>query len=260
MKTIFTPVALLLVLITAGCWISDLLNPSGGTINVSGQPFDLVILQLDASPAGACCPEPGCLVAAPVPLDSTGSGSHSGLVDGDGYDAAWLGTGLNSGCVGSTLLSCSGTSSLSCQAPVGDVTPYATLKITGPGPVCHQPPPPAPVGGAPQVGGGTLCNTGQVSVTINGSTVSTSYGQGSTVSTVAAGLASAINANPQFAGIVVAGASSNVVTVGGPAVPPENAIYYSWNSSCTYDSDNFNVCGFHAGLSPLATMGTRPPL
>jgi hypothetical protein len=46
MKTIFTPVALFLVLVTAGCWLSDLLNPAGGTINVSGQPFDFVILQL----------------------------------------------------------------------------------------------------------------------------------------------------------------------------------------------------------------------
>jgi hypothetical protein len=33
MKTIFTPVALFLVLITAGCWLSDLLIPAGGTIN-----------------------------------------------------------------------------------------------------------------------------------------------------------------------------------------------------------------------------------
>ncbi len=247
-----------LVLITAGCWLSDLLNPTGGTINVSGQPFDLVILQVVSAPAGACCPD--CLVSAPVPLDGTGSGSHSGLIDGDDVSASWIATGLNSGCSVFTSLACEGVSSTSCQAPAGDVTPYGTLSITGPGPTCRQQPPPAPGGGAPQVGGGTLCNFGQVSVTINGSTVSTTYGKGSTVSTVAARLASAINANPQFAGIVVAGASSNVVTIGGPAVPPENAVYYPWSSSCTYDNDDFYVCGFQAELSPLATMATRPPL
>ena len=66
MKTIFTPIVLFLVVITVGCWISDLLEPTGGTINVSGAPFDLVILQLSSTPSGACCPQ--CVVSAPVPL------------------------------------------------------------------------------------------------------------------------------------------------------------------------------------------------
>ena len=255
MKTTLMSVSLLLTLIVVGC---DLLGLDGGTIYVSGQPFDLVILQLDSAPAGACCPH--CVVSAPVPLDSTGSGSASGLTDGDGSDALWFGTGLYSGCGGNTSLACSGTSSFLCLAPSGNVTPYGTLTVSGPGPMCRQQQPPAQIGGTPQGGGGTLCNGGQVSVTINGSTVSTTYGQGSTLSSVASGLAYAINANPQFAGILVAGASSNVVTLGGPGVPPENAAYYPWSASCTYDTDDFSACGFRAGLSPLATMGTRPPL
>ncbi len=82
MKRIILGTLLLLILSGVSC---DLLDLNGGTINVSGQPFDLVILQLDSAPAGACCPN--CLVSAAVPLDSNGSGSESGLVDGDGYAA-----------------------------------------------------------------------------------------------------------------------------------------------------------------------------
>jgi hypothetical protein len=231
---------------------------NGGTINVSGQPFDFVILQLDSAPAGACCPN--CLVSAPVPLDNNGSGSHSGLVDGDGYAAEWLGTGLYSGCVGTTTLACSGTSSLSCQATTGNATPYGTLTISGPGSFCKQPPPPVPVGGGPDVGTGSLCNSGEVSVTINASTVSTTYGKGTTAAQVAAGLANAINGNPAFAGVIAAGSSGSMVTVGGPAVAPQNLIYYPWSASCTYDTENFYICGFRASISPLATMGARPPL
>ncbi len=255
MKRIFLSASLLLILITGACFLFQL---NGGTTYVSGQPFDFVILQPDSAPAGACCPN--CLVSAPVPLDSNGTGSHSGLVDGDGYAAEWLGTGLYSGCGGTTTLGCSGTSSLSCQATTGNVTPYGTLTISGPGPACRQPPPPVPVGGGPDVGTGSLCNSGDVSVTINANTVSTPYGQGTTATQVAAGLANAINGNPAFAGVIVAGASGSTVTVGGPAVAPQNVTYYPWSTSCTYDTDNFYVCGFRANTSPLATMGARPPL
>ncbi len=57
MKRIFLSASLLLILITGACFLFQL---NGGTIYVSGQPFDFVILQLDSAPAGACCPN--CLV------------------------------------------------------------------------------------------------------------------------------------------------------------------------------------------------------
>ena len=74
----------------------------------------------------------------------------------------------------------------------------------------------------PDVGTGSLCNSCDVSVTINANTVSTTYGQGTTATQVAAGLANAINGHSAFAGVIVAGASGSTVTVGGPVVAPQN--------------------------------------
>jgi|SRR5690349_12011123 len=109
---------LIIALAMLAAAISCFVFGSGGTIDVSGLPNDTVILQLANSPAGACCaPDQGCVISAPVILDSNGHGSHGSLVDGSasGVDPFWLGTGVFSGCQGLITLSCNGESGLSCS-------------------------------------------------------------------------------------------------------------------------------------------------
>lgn len=253
MKRILLPVSLLLTLTAVGCFLFDL---TGGEIDVSGQPFDLVILQLDSAPAGACCPN--CLVSAPVPLDSNGSGSHSGLVDGDGYAAEWLGTGLYSGCVGTTTLGCLGSSSLSCQATSGNVTAYGSITLTDNGTciwnhVMQIRRCPAP----------TL-----ITLTINGVQVSYSASvqinstDAESASAAASGLATAINNTSSLVGVVVAGSSGSLVEITGSqgSANPATLDLYPWSISMSQQNGCNGGCTFSASLTPLQTMGTRPPL
>ncbi len=254
MKRIITGTSLLLILIGVAC---DLLELNGGTINVNGQPFDLVILQLDSAPAGACCPN--CLVSAPVPLDSSGSGSHSGLVDGDGSAAEWLGTGLYSGCVGTTTLGCSGTSSLSCQATSGNVTAYGSITLTDNQSCRYNQATQMWICPAPTL----------ITLTINGVQVSYwAFAQindtpAESAAAAAYGLAAAIDNTSSLVGVVAAGSSANVVEITGSqgSTNPATLDLYPWSMLLSQQNGCSNgLCTFSVSLAPLQTMGTRPPL
>jgi hypothetical protein len=253
-----------LLLFTAACSILFPCSP-GATIDiVSSPPFDTVILQRDAPQIQGCCSDvnfngcPSCFSFAAVPLDRNGSGFATGLVD----ETAYLGTGLSSGCSMITPVQCEQTVSDQCVVPASGSTviPYGTINIVGIGVVCRIPPPPAPTNGATPATAGTICNSGDIFVNINGATVSASFIKGTTATQVATKLANAIDTTPALVGVVVAGASGNAVNVSGRAVSPQAVTYYRWDTSCTYDTDNFSMCAFHANMSPLGTMGTRPPL
>lgn len=92
--------------------------------------------------------------------------------------------------------------------------------------------------------GGTTYDNGTVSVTVNnGTPITVSYGQGSTNSSVAAALASAINANST---IVTASAPNNVITI------TSKTTGYSTNYSLTATSSSAN------GFSPPSFTTSTP--
>jgi hypothetical protein len=100
----------------------------------------------------------------------------------------------------------------------------------------------------------TVWNSGSVSAIFAGQTVTTTVDQNSTLSSAAAGLAYAIDANSvlntQF--IAVPQGSSVIVK----ALQTGTQYNYQWQPSCTYNTQWFTSCSVAASLSPLSALAS----
>lgn len=154
-----------------------------------------------------------------------------------------------SGCFGFVLeLSCRGRASILCVTPLQPVVSLGTITVEGPGVSCRR----------RWLHGELIldvCNETEVSVTINGTTVSRTAYEGSTAAQIANGLATGINSNPSLNPLVGATVSSNVVTVFARQAGVEYS--YPWTSSCIRTEPYFGSCAFQGKLSPIATMAPQ---
>lgn len=116
-----------------------------------------------------------------------------------------------------------------------------------------------PIGGDPicdQWATDTFYDAGTVSITVNGHTDSYNYGQGDTPSSIASGLASAINADS--AAFVTASASSGTINLVSKA--SGSSSNYSLTTSVTYDSADFTSPSFAATRSGATLTGGSDPV
>jgi len=95
-------------------------------------------------------------------------------------------------------------------------------------------------------------DTGTVSITVNGYTNSVNYGRGSTASTIAYGLAAAINNDPSA--YVNAGVMGTTVFLIPKATANAN---YPFSSSVTFDSDDFGTASFTTRNSGPTLTGNQ---
>jgi RHS repeat-associated protein len=103
----------------------------------------------------------------------------------------------------------------------------------------------------------TYYDMGWVSITVNGSAYNYSYGQGDSNSSVASGLAAAINADPNSP--VTASAPANIVTVTAKVAGDTTDYSLSAASGTTDQTGNFFSASFTAAPSgPFLNGGTSP--
>ncbi len=114
--------------------------------------------------------------------------------------------------------------------------------------------PAAPSGGATPEIGCTYTwyyNQGVVNLTVNGVTASAGYGQGSTASSVASALASAVNNDGSMP--VTASLGSTTLTLTSKGIG--TGVNYSLGTSCTYSISYWSACSFSGSLSGSAMTG-----
>jgi phage tail sheath gpL-like len=107
------------------------------------------------------------------------------------------------------------------------------------------------------VSGRRVCNNTRVNVTINGVTVSVLAMEFDSPSNLAQDLANAINTHTTLSQWVVAAASGNTVSVTARSEGVD--FNYPWQTSCSYNRIYFSGCGYHAELSPVATLHPLAP-
>lgn len=95
-------------------------------------------------------------------------------------------------------------------------------------------------------------NSGVVSLTLNGQTVSVTYGSGSTPFSLGVALAIAMNQNSTLASQLMSAPNGPVVYVN--AINTGTQYDYPWTTSCTYNSKYFSACSFSIALSPSASL------
>ena len=97
-------------------------------------------------------------------------------------------------------------------------------------------------------------NSGVVSLTLNGQTVSVTYGSGSTPFSLGVALAIAMNQNSTLASQLMSAPNGPVVYVN--AINTGTQYDYPWTTSCTYNSKYFSDCSFSIVLSPSASLAS----
>ncbi len=108
--------------------------------------------------------------------------------------------------------------------------------------------------------GTTICDTGTVSVTMNGQTVSTQLSCTSTAFSVAFQLAQAIKQNSALGSQLMSAANGPLIYVN--AVNTGTQYNYPWTSSASCSNraaQYYGQCSFSAGLSPAASLASPPP-
>ncbi len=247
-------------------------SPPGDTITVYAPPNDTV--SWAAAPTlEACCPYGTCknTDAAVVPSGPVGSdglvdlGAFQHFVDYTNYTIASVTVGNTPSpttCMGYTNLTvgCAQVFSLRCE-PVPSDAAQGTVTVSGQEDVeCWYSSTdiqPGPCPGPPGSGGKQVYNSGTVSVTFDGQTVSAGYNENSTA-TGAAGLATelalGIDENPTLSSQFSSAANGDISLVHG--VNTGTQYDYSWTSSCTYNRVYFKSCSFTAGLSPAGSLSS----
>lgn len=225
----------------------------GGTVQVVGSPADVVTIQRNniiapSACATRCLRQDGCVDLAFISLDEDGVGSRSRMID----DMSYYGSSPISGCFGTTYVPCGGTGTIYCSG--GLFNGFGTIAIAGSGGGCksvlldpHDPDSKT-----------LICNDGIVSLSIDTENISIDTPHGTTPALVAQQVADAINLHPTLGTKVHASATNGTVSVYSISTGVQYA--YPWKASCSYDPAYFTSCPYQANLSPVATMGSRPPL
>lgn len=235
-------------------------GPAGEIITVEGPANDTVVVQ--AAPTNTACfvGNSAAVINLPSgPVQSNGFvtvGPFNGFTDDTAYTIA---SSANSPtpCIGvSNVVACGAVITLSCNAmALGGA--QGTFTVSGQDDaVCYvsttniQSGPCAP--GQP---GKTIYNTGTVSVTFNGQTISATYSQTSTPLALATKMALALNQNSVLSSEFAAGADGSVGIV--RALNSGSQYDYPWTSSCTYNTHYFSWCSFTVGLSPSSSLAPQ---
>lgn len=201
----------------------------------------------------SCCPT--CSNSGSVPLDATGHATVTQVLDGNGTSYEVM--AVDGSCMGTTPQGqgCQNPDvSLFC-APVPPTSAQGTISVGGAN-TCKTENVRQRVDDGGQIvwvtEPETVCNGGTVSVIIDGQTVSAGYGQGSTPSQVAFGLATAIDSNSVLDSQIIAVATGAVVHF--KALNTGSQYAFPWQTSCTYSHTYFTACDFQANPSPQASM------
>lgn len=219
---------------------------------VSGIALDTVLAQAAAPTPNPSCPCSGCGIAGGclaldiIALDESGGGESDPLFGSTPYTFQ---SGLPGG--GATVTSpCGGNFSVVLDPP-SNPDPQGQATINGAeDSTSYQKCMRSFEGDCVEWATITTYNNGVVSLTLNGQTVSATYGESSTPSTIANALAVAISNNSTLSSMFVATASGGVVGISAK----QPGVEYPWSTSCSYDQTRFSHCSFSASLSPQATL------
>jgi len=237
-------------------------TPPGDTITIEAPPNDTVTWQAEPTNT-ACCPAPQCASGGLANVPSSPIGPN-GLVTVGTFthqedDTAYTITStLNSPtpCLGiSNTVACATNFTLSCtaqpsNAATGQVTVSGSEEV-----ICfsHQG---ISEGACPSgFPGTTICDTGTVSVTINGQMVSTQLTCSSTAVSVAFQLAQAIDQNATLGSQFISAPNGPLTYV--HALNSGTQYNYPWTSSASCSNraaQYYGQCSFSAGLSPAASL------
>lgn len=198
-----------------GQWTSTLIGTLCGNCGTTGGPF-----RLDSS---------GRQVIGGVEVAQTGSYYSAVGADGCMGTTSWG----NAGCPVELPL-------LNCATPaVGGARGDATV---------------GGVEGETYVSGHPIWNSGTVSITMDGQTVSASYNRYSTPESVALELAAAIAANSTLSGeftTAALGSDTKLAALNGGT-----QYDYPWQTSCTHNVV-FSSCSFYVTLQPSGSLATQ---
>jgi hypothetical protein len=244
-----------------GCLGSS--TPPGDTITIEAPANDTVAWQA-APTLDACCPSPQC-ASAGVATGSGNAGANglvtigtfSNMEDDTSYTIVSIGGPTP--CSGfSNVIACEANFTLVCNAePANSAAGH--IQVTGSEEMycrshdssLNDQPGACPAGSDSD----TVCDTGGVSLTINGQTVSVSLSCASTPLSVASALAIALDENATLGTQFVAAANGPIAYV--HALNAGSQYNYSWTSSSGCSAtimSIFGQCSFTAGLSPAGAL------
>lgn len=241
----------------AGCGSQ---TPPGDTITVEAPPNDTVTFEALPT-AASCCPTPPCnnIGHTPVPsgpVDSAGLvqvGPFQHMEDGTNWEIA-SDIGAPTACYGYTTSlggQCGATFTLTCSsqnpnAAQGAITVNGTEQLAQEQKCTHW----LAGGDCENWYNWTQYDSGTISLTFDGQTVTVSYSQNSTAAVLAAELAIAIDQNATLSSQFTSAAIGPVSYVHALNAGSN----YPWTSSCTYNSKYFDSCSFTTGLSPAGSL------
>lgn len=244
---------LILPLLGTGCQQ----QPAGELITIQAPGSDTVAYQ--AAPTNAACyfGNNAGLVNMPPGNGLTEVGPISGNTDDTNYTVAST-TDSPTPCYGvsTNTPSCGAVITLTCN-PTPTNAAQGTFTVSG-GPddaVCYYSRTDiqdGPCPGPPGSGGKTIYNSGTVSVTFDGQTISATYGQTSTALGLATQMAVALYQNSVLSSQFVSAANGSVGIV--HALNSGTQYDYAWTSSCSYNTLYFHWCSFTVGLSPAGSL------
>jgi hypothetical protein len=230
-------VAVFLAAAAAGCGIF-VCNQAAA--DITGLRNDLIAVFLEQSPSACDCSSCSvpCVPEETVDLDPSGGGTALQLLGNANY--AFISISTGNGAFPTTP--CSGSISVTIDPPANP-DPQGQITISGGGVTCTK----------IYYNGQffSICNSGTISLTLDGYTVSTSPATtSSTASSVAADLAAKIDSDSNLGPLLGAASSGATVYV----IAKQAAIEYPWQTSCAYDPQYFRTCAFSASLSPGAAI------
>ncbi len=265
-RALFTALALTFVLL-GGCSAQP---PKGATMVIQGPANDTVswtAIQNPLSPS-CSCPSNICQGGGTVtlPVGTNGQAQSpliSPVVDDSVVETVGsnptpcMGAGFIPECPNPTTPEPVTCNALNLSAAGGQVTVSGSEEK-----YCHGNTRSSLTAGACPTGstGTTACDTGTVSLTMNGQTVSTSLTCASTGFSVAFQLAQAIGKNATLASDLISAANGPLIYVN--AVNTGTQYNYPWTSSNSCSSvilSLYGQCSFSAGLSPAASLASPPP-
>lgn len=237
-------------LVAAGCQ-----SQSGGqALNISGPANDTLLWTAAVLPPGIgplnnpCCPT--CKNVGTVQINSAGSPVEvTGVEDDAAYTvvdttpsvAACMGFNQQQECGSNTVplqLQCS-------LLPVG--APAGTIDVSGfVGSMQIQIPPKSP----PHFM--TVWNTGSVSLTMDGQTITVPVNVGMTAAQVVQGLTVAFDRNSTLFSNLIAGNEGTRLVI--RARNAGSQYNYSWQTSCTYNTQYFSSCAMTVVLAPTGQI------
>lgn len=246
-------VLLILPVIGSGCGGQQ---SAGEIITIQAPGSDTVAYQAVLGNTPCYQGNDGGIVNMPPGPGLTEVGPISGNTDDTPYTIAST-TDSPTACYGqSNVVQCGAVITLTCN-PVPSNAAQGTFTVSGgqDDAVCYYSRTDiqsGPCPGPPGSGGKTIYNSGTVSVTFDGQTISARYGQTSTALGLAGQMALALYQNSVLSSQFVSAANGSVGIV--HALNSGTQYDYAWTSSCSYNTLYFHWCSFTVGLSPAGSL------